>query len=555
MQKKLPLPVGTSDFKEVCQNYYYVDKTLFIKEFLDEGTTVSLFTRPRRFGKTLNMDMLRTFFEKSPNDASIYFCDKVIWSQGEDYTRHQGKYPVIFLSLKDIKGNDWKTSFELLKRIIRAEYSRHEELEASSNVKNSDIDIYKKITTNTADDYDYIFSLHCLSKMLHEHHGIAPIIIIDEYDTPIQEGYLKNYYDEAISFIRNFFSSALKDNPHMSYGILTGILKVAKESIFSGLNNVTVYSVLDKKFGTCFGFTIEEVQQIAQYYNHSEKVDELKKWYDGYSYGGTEIFNPWSVINYFKNECKAIPYWVRTSENATIREVIKNANPLVCENLKKLLAGDEVNIQVATDTIYPKLKDLQTNIFGFLLMTGYLKTVEVATTDEGNQLCRLQIPNKEIKSVYSNEILSMISESIGEDIVEPLRQAILDKNASRLQFLLSEYLKQTVSYYDGLKESYYHGLLLGMSVIFQKDYYPISNRESGTGRYDIQLKPKNKALPGIIIELKATSNKEELHSLAQKALEQIEENAYDTEMRREGIDVIYKFGIACFKKQVEIVTN
>lgn len=555
MQKKLPLPVGTSDFKEVCQNYYYVDKTLFIKEFLDEGTTVSLFTRPRRFGKTLNMDMLRTFFEKSPNDTSIYFRDKAIWSQGEDYTRHQGKYPVIFLSLKDIKGNDWKTSFELLKRIISAEYSRHEELEASSKVKSSDIDNYKKITMNTADDYDYIFSLHCLSKMLHEHHGIAPIIIIDEYDTPIQEGYLKNYYDEAISFIRNFFSSALKDNPHMSYGILTGILKVAKESIFSGLNNVTVYSVLDKKFGTCFGFTINEVKKIALEYNHSEKIDELKKWYDGYSYGGTEIFNPWSVINYFKNDCKAIPYWVQTSENATIREVIKNANSLVCENLKKLLAGDEVNIQVATDTIYPKLKDLQTNIFGFLLMTGYLKTVEVTTTDEGNQLCRLQIPNKEIKSVYSNEIFSMLSESIGEDIVETLRQSILDKNASRLQILLSEYLKQTVSYYDGLKESYYHGLLLGMSVIFQKDYYPMSNRESGTGRYDIQLKPKNKDLPGIIIELKATSNKEELQSLAQKALEQIEDNTYDTEMRREGIDVIYKFGIACFKKQVEIATN
>ena len=326
MQEKLPLPVGTTDYKKICRENYYVDKTLLIKDLLDQKTDTILFTRPRRFGKTLNMDMLRTFFEQTAEDTSVYFTDKNIWQQGEKYIQHQGQYPVIYISLKDIKSSDWNMSLLLLKKIIRAEYARHQELLNSDKISIADSDTYKKVIKNEADDADYMFSLHDLSQMLHDHHGKKPIIIIDEYDTPIQEGYLNGYYKEAISFIRNFFSAALKDNAHITMSILTGILRIAKESIFSGLNNIRVDSVLDDAFNRYFGFTDEEIAVMAAYYDVSAKLGEIKEWYDGYKFGYREIYNPWSVINYFSNGYKTIPYWSQTSENTIIHEILKQYN-------------------------------------------------------------------------------------------------------------------------------------------------------------------------------------------------------------------------------------
>ena len=314
-QTRLPLPVGTTDFKRICRENYYVDKTLLIKDLLDEKVSNILFTRPRRFGKTLNMDMLRTFFEKTDADTSSYFKDKAIWQQGEGYTQQQGQYPVIFLSLKDIKAQDWETSYELLKMIISSEYSRHMELQAGNEISQQDKDFYEKIVNKNANKADYMLSLQILSRMLYQHYKKAPVIIIDEYDTPIQEGFVNNYYNEAIEFIRNFFSAALKDNLYITMSIMTGILRVAKESIFSGLNNIRVDSVLDDTFSGCFGFTEGEVKLITQYYNVTEKLAEIKSWYDGYRFGSTEIYNPWSVINYITSSCKAITYRSQTSKN------------------------------------------------------------------------------------------------------------------------------------------------------------------------------------------------------------------------------------------------
>lgn len=557
MSRKLPLPVGTTNYKKICEDSYYVDKTLLIKEILDEKVNVALFTRPRRFGKTLNMDMLRTFFEKTAEDTGRYFQDKKIWQQGEKYTSHQGQYPVIFLSLKDIKARKWQYAFDALKYIISVEYMRHSELKRSSELEEADIELYNRIVKNQAGYMEYVFSLQALSRMLHQHHKQAPVIIIDEYDTPIQEGFVNGYYDDAVEFIRSFFSAALKDNPHARQIVMTGILRIAKESIFSGLNNIRVFSVLDKKFSEFFGFTTSEVQQMAAYYEQTDKLPELKAWYDGYKFGDTEIFNPWSVINYFSNNCQAMPYWVQTSANTIIQEILKTYNDDTYRNLHALLGKTEVQSIVRTNIIYPKLKEPQTNILGFLLMTGYLKSTGTELDARGDYICRLSIPNKEIKTIYYNEILSLLTEDIGENTVMNLANALYDKDAAKIKEALNKFMLKTISYYDNLKENYYHGLMLGLLAIGESNYDIRSNRESGLGRYDIQLVPKKSALPGIIIEVKAADKDAgvELSKLAQTALKQIDEKKYDTELCAQGVNDIIKYGVAFKGKNVEIVTN
>lgn len=557
MSRKLPLPVGTTNYKKICEDSYYVDKTLLIKEILDEKVNVALFTRPRRFGKTLNMDMLRTFFEKTAEDTGRYFQDKKIWQQGEKYTNHQGQYPVIFLSLKDIKARKWQYAFDALKYIISVEYMRHSELKRSSELEEADIELYNRIVKNQAGYMEYVFSLQALSRMLHQHHKQAPVIIIDEYDTPIQEGFVNGYYDDAVEFIRSFFSAALKDNPHARQIVMTGILRIAKESIFSGLNNIRVFSVLDKKFSEFFGFTTSEVQQMAAYYEQTDKLPELKAWYDGYKFGDTEIFNPWSVINYFSNNCQAMPYWVQTSANTIIQEILKTYNDDIYRNLHALLGKTEVQSIVRTNIIYPKLKEPQTNILGFLLMTGYLKSTGTELDARGDYICRLSIPNKEIKTIYYNEILSLLTEDIGENTVMNLANALYDKDAAKIKEALNKFMLKTISYYDNLKENYYHGLMLGLLAIGESNYDIRSNRESGLGRYDIQLIPKKSALPGIIIEVKAADKDAgvELSKLAQTALKQIDEKKYDTELCAQGVNDIIKYGVAFQGKNVEIVTN
>lgn len=557
MQKKLPLPIGRTNYKQICDTAYYVDKTLLVKDILDDGAGVILFTRPRRFGKTLNMDMLRTFFEKTAEGTDRYFTDKKIWDQGERYTREQGKYPVVFLSLKDIKASTWDIAAEILKFIVRDEFARHAELANSDRVAATDISFYKKITNDTAAVADYMMSLRVLSRMLTAHYGVPAVIIIDEYDTPIQEGYINGYYQQAVEFTRNFFSAAFKDNQYVTLGVLTGILRVAKESIFSGLNNVRVYSVLSRSFSEYFGFTDAEVQAMAEYYNATESMAELKDWYDGYRFGSTDIYNPWSVCNYFSNYCEAVPYWGQTSGNVVIREILGTASDAVYASLRSLINGQSVERVIETNIIYPKIKDTQTNIFGFLLMTGYLKATAVTIDEDGAYVCRLEIPNKEVKSIYRKEVMTLLTDDIGEGTVERLRVALLHKDAEGLKKALRKFLLETISYYDGLQESYYQGLLLGMSILFERFYYPLSNRESGEGRYDIQLMPKIKELPGIVIEIKASkaADAEQLKQLAAKALQQIEEKHYDVELKRQAISTIYKYGIAFCGKKVEIVVD
>lgn len=556
MPATLPLPIGNTDYKETCSENYYVDKTLLIKDLLDENLKIVLFTRPRRFGKTLNMDMLRTFFEKTADDNSQYFTNKRIWQQGERYTKHQGKYPVIFITLKDVRARNWSTALDMLKFVIRTEFARHKELLNSQAVSLTDQAIYNKIIMDTARDSEYRFSLQVLCRMLHAHHQVKPIIIVDEYDTPVQEGYMNAYYDDAIDFIRSFFSAALKDNPHLMMSILTGILRIAKESIFSGLNNVRVFSVLDTKFSSYFGFTTDEITAMASYYNKAEKISEIKEWYDGYRFGANEIFNPWSVLNYFSNDCQPIPYWVRTSENAIIKEILKLPTESTYQNLTRLMDGASIKSNVETDIIYPKLKDPQANILGFLLMTGYLKATEITPNLEGIYECNLEIPNKELRSVYRREILALLKEKAGENTVIRLQDALLSKNTEQIKLTIGNFLIKTASFFDGLQENYYHGLILGLVTILENTHKLLSNRESGDGRYDIQLEPKSSELPGIIIELKSTNKASaNLSHLATTAYNQILTKKYDTELLARNVHTIYKYGIAFRGKEAEVVSD
>ena len=555
----LPLPIGVSEYRIASTEYYYIDKTMLIKEFIDERAKVSLFTRPRRFGKTLNMDMLRTFFEKTEEDNSVYFRDKKIWKCGKEYQEYQGKYPVIFASFKDIKFDSWEETLNALGVVIGNEFTRHSELLQSASCLDTDKEYAYKVMKREADVSELASSLLMLSKMLHEHYGVAPIIIIDEYDTPIQQGYVSGFYEEVILFMRNLFSGGLKDNHHLSFGFLTGILHVAKESIFSGLNNLKINSILDNKYSEYFGFTSDEVREMAKYYKAKDKYEEICAWYDGYRFGKTEIFNPWSVINYFNNECEPRAFWQYTGSNEIIGEILNEATEDIYEKLNALLQGNSVLTYIDTGVIYPQIKKNPSSVYSFLLVAGYLKVVKAVTSSTGYFMCEVALPNKEISFVYNKEILQELGYVVPTSTAVSIQEALYMEDAKKLKGCIGKLLIQSVSCYDAIGENFYHGLVLGLCAIMDNRYYITSNREAGEGRYDIQLMPReisdaNGAIPGILIELKADKNcgAEKLKKLSENALEQIKERKYDTEMLAKGVKNIVKYGVAFSGKKVEI---
>lgn len=549
----LPLPIGISDYRLASSEYYYIDKTMLIKDFIDERPMVSLFTRPRRFGKTLNMDMIRTFFEKTQEDTSVYFTDKKIWACGQKYRDYQGKYPVIFISFKDIKFNTWKETFQAIQDVFSKEAYRHIELQTSDKCNEYEKKSFEKILSGKAGEVELSSALLDLSQMLHNHYEIAPIIIIDEYDIPIQQGHMRGYYDEVILFMRNLFSGGFKDNKHLSYGFLTGILRVAKESIFSGLNNLTINSILDEKYSYYFGFTSDEIKEIATYYGVPDKYDELCEWYDGYKFGNTEIFNPWSVINYFRNNCQPRAYWQSTGSNEIIGEIISEADKEIYERLTSLINGETITTYIDTGVIYPQIKNNPSTIYSFLLVAGYLKVLKTTPSFNGDFMCEVALPNREISMVYHKEILQQLTAIIPQPTAISIQEAIFTGDNQKLRTLLQTLLTQSVSSFDTAGENFYHGLMLGLCAMLGGSF-TTSNKESGDGRYDIQLKPTDKNLPGILIELKAAKdcNEDQLKNLSNNALQQIIDKKYDTELLSAGIKTIYKYGVAFSGKRVEV---
>lgn len=551
--KHLPLPVGVSDYRLASTEYYYIDKTMMLKDFIDERPMVTLFTRPRRFGKTLNMDMLRTFFEKTNEDTSKYFKDKKIWEQGEYYRSFQGKYPVIFITLKDVKHNSWDNTFANIGSIISSEYCRHSDLSKSPKLDKKQKDFYDKMVSEKFSAVDLERSLLYLSEMLKKHYGEGAVIIIDEYDTPIQSGHTNGFYDDVIAFMRNLLSGCFKDNKSLAFGFLTGILRVAKESIFSGLNNLTINSVLDNKYSEYFGFTANEVKEMAAYYSAPDKFDEVCEWYDGYRFGKTDIFNPWSVINYFSNDCEPRAFWLSTGSNDIIGEIIKEADNEIYERLSSLVNGGSFTTYIDTSVIYPQIKNNPSSIYSFLLMAGYLKVVKSSVSISGDFMCEVALPNKEISLVYRKEILQKLEKLIPQATAIAVEEAIFSGNGEKLRDIISNFIIQSVSAFDAAGENFYHGFMLGVCALFGNSYVT-SNRESGDGRYDIALSPKVSNLPGIIIELKAEKNCNEnkLQELAKTALKQINDKKYDTELKSKGVKTIYKYGVAFSGKHVAV---
>lgn len=540
--KNKSLPIGVSDFKLATTGYYYVDKTLMIRDFLDKKPMVSLFTRPRRFGKTLNIDMLRVFFEKTNEDTSVYFKDKQIWQCGDYYTKHQGQYPVIFLTFKDVKSMTWEETFQKIRRLISLEFMRHNELETSSVLTAYEKEQYHLLAGDSGDEVDCQMGLQLLSLLLHKHYGRECIIIIDEYDTPIQQGHTCNFYPEIVNFMRNFFSGGLKDNPHLAFGFLTGILRVAKESIFSGMNNLKTYSILDDGYSSYFGFTEKEVKDMLRYYGKDDKYNELSEWYDGYRFGNTEIFNPWSVINYISDNCFPKAFWQSTGSNEIIGEIIQAATPEITKDLYKLLCGEKIAAYIDTGVIYPEVQNNPYSIYSFLLVAGYLKVANIYPQSDGNFMCDVAIPNKEITFVYEKEVLNRTNQN---SLAISISQAIFSKDTQKLQALLEDFMVKSISSIDGANEGFYHGMMLGLCAILGNRYKIRSNRESGLGRFDIQLMPLAKGMPGFIFEFKHTKDEHtDLSALADSALQQIETKKYDTELRDNGVNSIISIGIA-----------
>ena len=545
------MPVGLDNFREmIAREYYFVDKTKFIKELLDSNAMVTLITRPRRFGKTLAMRMLQEFFDINAAGRDT-FKGLNISRAGEKYMQHRGKYPVIFLQLKNVAAGDFEKSFAFLKAIIARLYREYAFLEESPALTGDEKEYYVRVRRGrehcTYDDL--AMSLGNLTDMLYRHYGIRPIVLIDEYDAPIQHAWEDGYYEDMIRFMRQFYSEVLKGNEALEFAVLTGVLRVAKESIFSGLNNLKVCSVLSGEYSDIFGFTGEEVAKMAVDLQQEDKLPEIKAWYDGYTFGGTEIYNPWSVIMYFDAGCKPAPYWVNTSGNGIVKQMFKFSGQEGADDLQSLMDGGSVFKQLREGVVYANIGDRIDDLYSILLMTGYLKCVGLIEKLYGEE-AELRIPNKEIRSLFGREILENFIAAGSVSRLGRMLDAMVSGHGDIFESVLSGIVRNNVSYHDAANgESFYHGMMLGFCVLLKDTHIVQSNRESGYGRFDLALIPTDRRYYGVILEFKRAADEAQLEEKALEALAQIEELSYIAEFEQRQIEKVWKYGIAfCGKK-------
>ena len=554
---KLPLPVGKSDWEYVAAHNYCVDKTLLIRDLLATDAGVALFTRPRRFGKTTAMQMLKCFFEKRGEgepDVRHLFESRAIakCDRAEEWMSHQGKYPVIYLTFKDHKALTWGEAFERMSIDIGNEFKRHLEC-IDSLPPGKEREDFIDICERRASLARLGESLGFLARALHAHSKVQPIVLIDEYDMPVTSASTNGYYTEMVAFMRTFLSGAMKDNNHVKMGVMTGVLRVAKEGMLSGLNNLNVFTVFDEPFSEYFGFTADEVEEMARYYDREDKLPEIRSWYDGYVFGGREMYNPWSVLYYFNANCKPGPYWLDTSSNDIINELVEKLPFDIADKLLSLLKGDSAAVPMTTELgPYQNIRKKSSTIYALLVSAGYLKPA----SEISSGMCRVAIPNKELEQVYATDICEMITSQSGEaESLMDVRTAFFSRDPAAFREHVEQFLLESASYLDTSNESFYHGLVLGM-LSFMRDIYVItSNRESGYGRFDIMLKPRaeHRDFPAVIIEVKAaTGETEDLDALAAEARRQIDEKNYAASLEAEGITDIMKFGYAFFSKKSAI---
>ena len=548
----LPPPVGTSDWATFSRDSYCVDKTLILKDLIDSRSRVVLFTRPRRFGKTTMLEMIRAFYE---GEASL-FHDKKIWTAGEKYQNEQGKHPVIFLSFKDIKQTTAEEAFTRLAAVIGGEVGKFADCIENGWGDEAKKRSLRRVMNREGTKDELSESLGLLSEAVHAFTKKLPVILIDEYDQPITTASTNGYYDEMCNFMRILLSGALKDNKHCHVGIMTGVLRVAKEGILSGLNNPDVWTVFDEQYSQYFGFTEDEVAEMARYYGAEDKLPEIKAWYDGYDFGGTEIYNPWSVLRYFKCNCKPDAYWLDTSSNDLITEIVQELPFHMERRLHALMKGETITVPMTKELgPYKLIRENENSLYALLVSAGYLKAV--GSIDESGD-CPVTIPNRELSQVFYREIVQKVRSFDKKGGISAVENALRERDPFLFGKYLAAYLKESVSFFDTAAEGFYHGLVLGFIACFRNRFVVKSNRESGEGRYDISMRPLIDGMPGVVIELKAAEEEtEDLAALAREARRQIDTREYTTEMladfaaHGEKRDIL-KFGMAFYKKNLVV---
>lgn len=556
MQKKLP--IGIENFEDMIkENYYYVDKTGLIKQLLNEHGLVNLFTRPRRFGKSLNMSMLKYFFEIG-NDQSI-FEGLEISKEKELCDQYQGKFPMISVSLKGAKAGNYEDAKAMMKYIVAAESRRLYDRMSEDKLSEKQKDQMKPLMSDNMKDTELMTALWILSSILKEYYGKKVIILIDEYDVPLDKAFENNYYNEMIILLRNMLEQSLKTNDNLYMAVLTGCLRIARESIFTGLNNFNIFSITDQYFDEYFGFTDKEVKEILQYYKVPEAFNQTKKWYDGYRFGNTDIYCPWDVINH----CRALkiepdatpqPYWINTSGNYIVKRFIEKANQQTRREIEQLIEGKAIQKEIRLELTYNELDSTIENLWSVLFATGYLTQQEKPQ----GRTYSLIIPNESIRQIFIEQIQEWFKETTRKDEnrLKDFCKAFEEGNAKAIEEQFNNYLMKTISIRDTFttkKENFYHGVLLGL-LSYDPDWYIISNTESGDGYSDIMIEAEQ-ARTGIVIEVKYAENIKTLDKACEKALKQIKEKNYDQKLEEEGYETILNYGIACYKKRCRVLMD
>lgn len=559
---KKALPIGIENFEDMVKSgYYYVDKTLFIKELLDLKGKVNLFTRPRRFGKTLNLSMLRYFFEdtgdleKNRQNQELFQGMRIL-DAGETYTGQMGKYPVINLTLKSAKQEDFEASYYALQAEIAAEFDRHRDImeQGKEWITPKEYEQYLQIADEEADEKLVRGSLKLFSRCMYKITGQKTVILIDEYDVPLENAYFRGFYEKMVDFIRSLFESALKTNDYLQFAVITGCLRISKESIFTGLNHLRIISVLDQRYSEHFGFTEIEVSQMMSYYGVESRFSTMKEWYDGYLFGNAEVYNPWSVINFmydlFADEnAFPHPYWINTSSNDIIRDLIVRADRETKGQIERLLSGGTLDIQVHEEVTYGDMHSNGENLWNFLYFTGYL-TKESEYFKGKYTFLKVRVPNIEVMTIYENTITNWMKELVKKEDFHDLYRAMEEGNAERMTEILNGQLFRTISFYDSA-ENFYHGFLAG--ILSQSENYLVkSNRESGNGRSDIMVRSPSLRGRSFILEVKVSDSIDDLETDAEKAVQQIYDKKYMEELREEGYRKIDCYGISFFRKDCEV---
>ena len=547
--RKKAVPVGIEDFERIInEDYYYVDKTLLIEELLINRAPVTLFTRPRRFGKTLNMSMIKYFFDVKNKEGNKKLFENLKIFNSE-YMSEQGKYPVIFISLKDLKGNSWKECLKRLKLFIFDLYAEFEYIREKMN--EWDKRKFEKVLYEQ-EDADYIMSLKFLADSLYKYYGEKAIILIDEYDAPIINAFDKGYYNEAVNFFQTFYSSALKTNNSLKYGILTGITRIIKEGIFSGLNNLYVNTILSRDYSEYFGLLESEVVEMLDYFDMKYKIEEVREWYNGYIFGEREVYNPWSIVNYVREkEIKA--YWANVSGNTLLENMLNHAGESVYEDLKRFTDGESIEKYISDGTTIKSLLSNDDEIWQLLLYSGYLTKDEKQEKESDSNVYNLKIPNKEIRKYFGNMFLNRF---FGTEVkTNILIKALEGGDIKKFEETLGEIMINMLSHFDLDKEmeKIYQVFMIGLVGFLMGKYEIISNDESGYGRYDLAMIPIKSNEKAYLMEFKISKTKKGMEESAEKALKQIDEKKYDTKLKARGIKNILKIGIAFYGKEVKVV--